>query len=103
MQTDADGTLTADAGAGIFKLTDTFASISDVVTAMDGNLTGFATTDNATILVLYTDGADTFLAAVQDNGANGAGVDGGENLIQFAGLAIGDDTSGLLAANFEFV
>jgi hypothetical protein len=104
MMVDADGAGAATAGASLIKLTDTFANTAAVVAAVDGAaLTGVVAADNATLLFIWTDGADSYLSSIQSKGANWADADGGEDLIQFSGLSIGDATTGLLAANFDFV
>jgi hypothetical protein len=104
--TDADGVL-ADADNAVLatdnmlKVTDTFANITAVYGALDldaeTNVGGLL--DNEGVLVLWTNGADSFLSSVLFNGADGAAADAGADLLQFVGTSI----TALTADNFAFI
>ena len=104
--TDADGVLAdADnavtANTNILRLTNTFADIDAVVAAIDldaeANAGGLL--DNDVILVLWTDGASSYVSTVTLDGAAGAAADAGANLVELVGVSVSD----LTAANFAFV
>jgi hypothetical protein len=105
--TDADGDITGGdvtAATNILTLTNTFANVgamADAIALDDGGVPG-ALADNDDLLVLWTDGADTYLSSVNladADGAAGAAADGEENLVQLTGVSVAD----LTADNFAFV
>ena len=96
---DADDAVTAN--TNILRLTDTFADIAAVVAAIDldaeANAGGLL--DNDVLIVIWTDGADSYVSTVTLNGADGAAADAGADLVQLVGVSVSD----LTAANFAFV
>jgi len=112
IQTDADGTLTLSAATNIIKVTDTVADLTALVAALHVTTASATIADNDNLLVLWTNGASTFLSRVQINDADpdadaGAGgnadtidaYDQAEILAELVGVAVTDVT----AANFAFV
>jgi len=109
LQTDDDGTFTLDATTSIIVLTDTFADNTAVDTALSGHVTNTATgaiADNDNLLVVWTNGADTYLSRfmvndldTSDNGGLIADFDGGEDLLILSGVSVTD----LTADNFAFI
>ena len=106
LATDDDGALvnadnTAVATSNILVLTDTFANIAAVVLAIDlddeVNVGGLL--DDDVILVVWTDGSDSYLSSVTLSADDGASADAGADLIQLVGV----DVTELTAANFAFV
>jgi len=109
MNTDANGVATAaeytdnslNKEMNVLKLTNTFADVAAVYGAIDldagselDNLT-----DNDVVLVLWTNGADSFLSTVTTSADDGASADAGADLIQLVGV----DHTTLTADNFEFI
>ena len=104
--TDADGVaVDADdailANDNVLVLTDTFANIAAVYGALD--LDGEAAVGNGVsgnaILVLWTNGSDTFLSTATSNADNFATFNAGADLIQFMNTTVTDFT----ADNFTFI
>jgi hypothetical protein len=96
---DADDAVTAN--TNILRLTDTFANIAAVVAAieLDAEANAGGLLDNDVLLVLWTDGADSYLSTVTLSAADGASADAGADLVQLVGVSVSD----LTAANFAFV
>jgi len=109
MNTDANGVATAaeytdnslNKEMNILKLTNTFADVAAVYGALDldagTELDNLA--DNDEVLVLWTNGADSFLSNVVASADDGASFDAGANLIQLVGV----DHTTLTADNFAFI
>jgi hypothetical protein len=111
IQDDADGTLTLAASTNIIRLTNTFANLAAVDTALTDLVTSAETglSDNDNLLVLWTNGANTYLSRVQINDAapdtDGNAGDGTieafdeeEDLLILEGVTV----TSLTAANFAF-
>jgi hypothetical protein len=109
MNTDANGVATAaeytsntlNKEMNILKLTNTFANNAAVVAAIDLDAGSElnALTDNDVVIVLWTNGADSFLSTLITAADDGASTDIGADLIQLTNM----DHSTLTAANFEFI
>jgi len=106
LATDDGGTLvdadnTAVSTSNILVLTDTFANIAAVFAAinLDAEVNVGGLLDNDVILVVWTDGSDSYLSSVTLSAADGASADAGADLIQLVGV----DVTTLTAANFAFV
>ena len=112
LQTDADGALTIAAGTNVIVLTDIFADNAGVTTALTAGATTASAViaDDDNLLVVWTDGADSYLTRFQINdadpdadGGGGAstidGFDEVEDLVILQGVTVTD----LTADNFSFI
>lgn len=109
MNTDANGIAVAadytnnvlNKEMNILKLTDTFANNAAVVAAIDLDVGSElnALTNNDVVLVLWTNGADSFLSTLITAADDGASTDIGADLIQLVNMT----HSTLTADNFEFI
>ena len=109
IQSDADGTVTLDAGTNILRITNVMANNAAVLAAIDKNITfaGDIATANDSIMVLWTNGSSTFLSVAVTDDIGGAGdaaadvpgFDAVNDMIEFVGTTI----TSLTAANFDFV
>ena len=111
IQTDANGALTLAAATNIILLTNTFADVAAVVTALTNNVITAGVSDiddNDNLLVVWTDGASSYLSRIQINDAGFdasagadtiAAYDQAENLVELVGVTVSE----LTAANFAFV
>ena len=109
MNVDADGVATAadytnntlNKEMNILKLTNTFADVAAVYGAIDldagSELDNLA--DDDEVLVLWTNGSDSFLSNIVMSAVDGASADAGANLIQLSNM----DHSTLVADNFSFI
>ena len=105
IEEDADGTLDATDTTNIIALTNIFADVAAVGDALGENLTVAAgVADDDDILVLWSDGASSYLSALAadwNTTAAGAGrTTEEENLVQFDGIV---DVTTLTADNFVIV
>jgi hypothetical protein len=104
ISSDDDGVLvnannTVTASTNILRLTDSFSNVAAVVAAIDlDDEANVALANGDDILVLWTDGSDTFLSALNAT-ALGATATASNTLVQLVGVDITDIT----AANFAFV
>ena len=85
----------------VLVLTNTFASIAAVQAGLDMNAEANVTdmADNDDVLVLWTNGSDSFLSQVKANGADGADFNAGQDLVQLMNTTLTD----LTEDNFEFL
>ena len=98
--TDTATTLTTGA---ILKYNTSVATSDAVATALATDITGDASiANNAQVLLLWTDGADSYLSTMLVNDATTSGsiaaYDGVEDQVKFTGVTLSDLTS----ANFNF-
>ena len=105
LEEDDDGTVNPADTTNIVVLTDVFADVAAVGDALGENLTAAAgLADDDDILVLWSDGANSYLSALAadwNTTAAGAGrTTEEENLIQFVGI---NDVTDFTADNFAFV
>jgi hypothetical protein len=104
--TDDDGSFVdaedkALATDNVLVITNTYASLAAVYGALDmdaeANVTDMADDDD--VLVLWTNGSDSFLSQVKANGADGAAFNAGQDLVQLMNTTLTDQTQD----NFEFL
>jgi hypothetical protein len=100
IQDDADGAAVAmNAATNILRVTNTIADSTALIAALAVATGAGNVANNEDLLVLWTDGASTYLSVVTGNGAAWVDFDAALTLVELVGVDITD----LTADNFTFI